>query len=66
MSLCKCKHGLWGRSVSRGPEVRALAKHFLADNLFETIVINQRHNADMKQITDAAEYCKIEAIAEIL
>jgi hypothetical protein len=30
MPFCKCKHGLWGRGVSRGPQVRALAKHFLA------------------------------------
>jgi hypothetical protein len=30
MPFGKCKHGLWGRGVSRGPQVRALAKHFLA------------------------------------
>jgi hypothetical protein len=25
MTFCKCKHGLWGRGASRGPQMQALA-----------------------------------------
>jgi hypothetical protein len=62
MPFCKCKHGLWGRGASRGPQVRALVKHFLAvyytKKFRPTIYLKQNTGVSQKWRTNGALRCR--------